>query len=64
MLVLIANVKNIYIIYRWLAMGEEDTMYLDIENPVMRYIIHNELRQRFPEVLTTDSLGNSYKVIY
>lgn len=39
-------------------------MYLDIENPVMRYIVHNELRHRYPEVLTTDSLGNSNKVIY
>lgn len=50
--------------FRWLAANDEETMYLDIECPVMRYIVHNELRHRFPEVLTTDSLGNSNKVIF
>ncbi|XP_053625964.2 pre-piRNA 3'-exonuclease trimmer-like isoform X2 [Plodia interpunctella] len=48
---------------KWLIKSEEDTMYLDVENPVLRYIIHNEIRLRFPEVLTTDSLGNSNKVL-
>lgn len=37
-------------------------MYLDVKSPVIRYIVHNEIRQRFPDVLTTDSLGNSNKV--
>ncbi|CAH0721851.1 unnamed protein product, partial [Brenthis ino] len=42
---------------KWITDDEEDTLYLDVENPVMRYIVHNEVRQRFPNVLTTNSLG-------
>lgn len=38
-------------------------MYIDVECPTLRYILHNEVRIRFPGVLTTDSLGNSNKVI-
>ncbi|XP_073943737.1 pre-piRNA 3'-exonuclease trimmer-like isoform X3 [Choristoneura fumiferana] len=48
---------------KWLASKEEDTMYIDIDSPVLRYVVHNEIRLRFPEVLTTDSLGNSNKVL-
>lgn len=50
-------------ISKWLSNNEEDTMYIDIESPVLRYVLHNEVRLRFPEVLTTDSLGNSNKVL-
>ncbi|XP_072943577.1 pre-piRNA 3'-exonuclease trimmer-like isoform X2 [Epargyreus clarus] len=48
---------------KWLHTSEEGTMYLDVQNPLLRYILHNELRMRFPNVLTTDSLGNSNKVL-
>ncbi|XP_049867483.1 pre-piRNA 3'-exonuclease trimmer-like [Pectinophora gossypiella] len=48
---------------KWLATSKEGTLYLDIENPLLRYIVHNEVRARFPDVLTTDSLGNSHKVL-
>ncbi|XP_045784102.1 pre-piRNA 3'-exonuclease trimmer-like [Maniola jurtina] len=48
---------------KWLTGKDEETMYLDIECPIMRYIVHNEIRQRFTDVLTTDSLGNSNKVL-
>ncbi|OWR49885.1 Poly [Danaus plexippus plexippus] len=48
---------------KWLVNSTDDTIYLDIDNPIMRYIVHCELRNRFPEVLTTDSLGNSHKVL-
>lgn len=41
----------------------EDRMYLDVNDPVMIYVVHMELRNRFPAVLTTNSLGNSNKVI-
>ncbi|KAG6448356.1 hypothetical protein O3G_MSEX005463 [Manduca sexta] len=48
---------------KWLCNSDEGTMYLDIEKPLMRYIVHNEIRSRFPDVLTTDSLGNSKMVL-
>lgn len=48
---------------RWLACSDEGTMYLDVQDPVLRFIVHNELRLRFDGILTTDSLGNSNKVI-
>ncbi|KAM3963083.1 pre-piRNA 3'-exonuclease trimmer [Aphomia sociella] len=48
---------------KWLINSDEETIYLDIKNPLLRYIIHNELRMRFPNVFTTDSLGNSNKVL-
>ncbi|XP_045445397.1 pre-piRNA 3'-exonuclease trimmer-like [Melitaea cinxia] len=48
---------------RWLNNGDGDTLYLDVESPVLRYVVHNEIRLRFPDVLTTDSLGNSNKVL-
>ncbi|XP_075969833.1 pre-piRNA 3'-exonuclease trimmer-like isoform X2 [Anticarsia gemmatalis] len=48
---------------KWLTLTAEERMYLDVENPVMRYIVHNEVRTRFPNVLTTDSLGNSQKIL-
>lgn len=48
---------------KWLINSSEETMYLDVQNPVLRYIVHNELRIRFPDVLTTDSLGNSNKIL-
>ncbi|XP_050344681.1 pre-piRNA 3'-exonuclease trimmer-like isoform X2 [Nymphalis io] len=48
---------------KWLMNGDEEILYFDIENPVMRYIVHNEIRLRFPDVLMTDSLGNSNKVL-
>ncbi|KOB72201.1 Poly(A)-specific ribonuclease PARN-like domain-containing protein 1 [Operophtera brumata] len=32
-------------------------MYLDVTDPVMRYMVHHELRSRFSSLLTTDSLG-------
>ncbi|XP_059057054.1 pre-piRNA 3'-exonuclease trimmer-like isoform X2 [Achroia grisella] len=48
---------------KWLINSTDETIYLDIKNPILRYIVHNELRIRFPDVLTTDSLGNSNKVL-
>ncbi|KAL0894106.1 hypothetical protein ABMA27_014150 [Loxostege sticticalis] len=48
---------------KWLSSSDEGTLYLDIKSPVLRYIAHNEIRMRFPGVLTTDSLGNSNKVL-
>ncbi|XP_026724655.1 pre-piRNA 3'-exonuclease trimmer-like isoform X2 [Trichoplusia ni] len=48
---------------KWLIQNEEDTIYLDVESPVLRYLTHMEIRSRFPKVLTTDSLGNSKKVL-
>ncbi|XP_026329312.1 pre-piRNA 3'-exonuclease trimmer-like [Hyposmocoma kahamanoa] len=48
---------------KWLCIGDDGTMYLDVESPTLRYIVHNEVRIRFPGVLTTDSLGNSHKVL-
>lgn len=50
-------------IAKWLCLNENGTIYLDVENPVLRYLVHNEIRSRFPNVLTTDSLGNSKKVL-
>ncbi|XP_013145975.1 PREDICTED: poly(A)-specific ribonuclease PARN-like domain-containing protein 1 [Papilio polytes] len=47
----------------WLHTSEEGTIYIDVHNPIQRYLIHIELRQRFPHVLTTDSLGNSNKIL-
>ncbi|CAH2241184.1 jg3250 [Pararge aegeria aegeria] len=47
----------------WLIDNEEETVYLDVKCPIMRYVVHNEIRHRFPNVLTTDSLGNSHKVL-
>ena len=44
--------------------SKEETMYLEVDTPVFRYIAHMELRMRYPNILTTDSLGNSKKVIY
>ncbi|CAK1545211.1 unnamed protein product [Leptosia nina] len=41
----------------WLTNSDEGTMYLDIEDPILRYMTHNELRTRFDNILTTDSLG-------
>lgn len=54
---------NIKYFSRWLIQNDEDTIYLDVESPVLRYLTHMEIRSRFPKVLTTDSLGNSKKVI-
>ncbi|RVE48606.1 hypothetical protein evm_006795 [Chilo suppressalis] len=48
---------------KWLATSDEGTMYIDVKSPVLRYLVHNEVRSRFPDVLTTDSLGNSNKVL-
>ncbi|KAJ8722536.1 hypothetical protein PYW07_003716 [Mythimna separata] len=48
---------------KWLMRSKAETMYLDVENPVFRYIAHVELRMRFPDILTTDSLGNSKKIL-
>ncbi|XP_045491680.1 pre-piRNA 3'-exonuclease trimmer-like [Colias croceus] len=48
---------------KWLSNSDEGTIYLDIQDPVLRYMVHNELRMRFDDVLTTDSLGNSNKVL-
>ncbi|PZC81702.1 hypothetical protein B5X24_HaOG212146 [Helicoverpa armigera] len=48
---------------KWLKRSQEETLYLDVENPVLRYITHIEVRMSFPEVLTTDSLGNSKKIL-
>ncbi|CAH4037251.1 pre-piRNA 3'-exonuclease trimmer-like [Pieris brassicae] len=48
---------------KWLASSDEGTMYLDVQDPVLRYIVHNELRLRFDGILTTNSLGNSNKVL-
>ncbi|XP_052737403.1 pre-piRNA 3'-exonuclease trimmer [Bicyclus anynana] len=48
---------------KWLIDNDEETIYLDVQNPLMRYIVHSEIRNRFPDVLTTDSLGNSNKVL-
>ncbi|KAJ2952915.1 hypothetical protein O0L34_g7283 [Tuta absoluta] len=48
---------------KWFSTSEEGTIYLDVENPILRYLVHQEIRQRFPGVLTTDSLGNSNKVL-
>ncbi|XP_050670374.1 pre-piRNA 3'-exonuclease trimmer-like [Leptidea sinapis] len=48
---------------KWIANSDDDTMYIDIEDPVLRYLLHNELRLRFHNILTTDSLGNSNKVL-
>ncbi|CAG4988616.1 unnamed protein product [Parnassius apollo] len=48
---------------KWLSDSEEDTMYIDMKNPILRYLIHSEIRMRFPNVLTTDSLGNSNKIL-
>lgn len=45
-------------IAKWLCLNENGTIYLDVENPVLRYLVHNEIRSRFPNVLTTDSLGS------
>ncbi|KPJ06242.1 Poly(A)-specific ribonuclease PARN-like domain-containing protein 1 [Papilio machaon] len=47
----------------WLHSSEDGTMYIDVQNPIQRYLIHTELRQRFPNILTTDSLGNSNKIL-
>lgn len=43
--------------------SNEPTMYLDVENHILRYVTHIEVRMRFPSVVTTDSLGDSRKVI-
>ncbi|CAG9783910.1 unnamed protein product [Diatraea saccharalis] len=48
---------------KWLTTSDEDTMYIDVKSSVLRYLVHNEVRNRFPNVLTTDSLGNSNKVL-
>lgn len=48
---------------KWLSSSVEDTMYLDIDNAICRYLLHLELRQRYPGILTTDSLGNSKKIL-
>ncbi|KAL4714556.1 hypothetical protein ACJJTC_006602 [Scirpophaga incertulas] len=48
---------------KWLSTSEEETMYIDVKYPILRYILHNEIRNRFPNVMTTDSLGNSNKLL-
>ncbi|CAB3228579.1 unnamed protein product [Arctia plantaginis] len=48
---------------KWQSTSEDDTIYLDVENPILRYLVHNEIRIRFPNMLTTDSLGNSKKIL-
>ncbi|KAJ0180678.1 hypothetical protein K1T71_004082 [Dendrolimus kikuchii] len=48
---------------KWLSTNDSETMYIEVTSPVLRFIIHNELRIRFPNILTTDSLGNSKKVL-
>ncbi|CAH2073510.1 unnamed protein product, partial [Iphiclides podalirius] len=48
---------------KWLHNSEEETMYIDMHNPVLRYLIHVEIQKRFPTVLTTVSLGNSNKIL-
>lgn len=57
------NFEKFFINSRWRTSGEEDTMYLDVSTSVMRFVVHTELRMRFPDILTTNSLGNSNKVI-
>ncbi|GBP24982.1 Pre-piRNA 3'-exonuclease trimmer [Eumeta japonica] len=48
---------------KWLSQSKEGTMYIDVKDPILRYIIHTELRLRFPDILTTNSLGNSNKLL-
>ncbi|XP_037973775.2 pre-piRNA 3'-exonuclease trimmer [Plutella xylostella] len=47
----------------WLSQSEEETLYIDVDSPTLRYLLHNEIRTRHPNVLTTDSLGNSKKIL-
>ncbi|XP_068629732.1 pre-piRNA 3'-exonuclease trimmer-like [Battus philenor] len=48
---------------KWLSNSEDGTMYIDEHDAILRYLIHTEVRERFPNVLTTDSLGNSNKIL-
>ncbi|XP_041977252.1 pre-piRNA 3'-exonuclease trimmer-like [Aricia agestis] len=50
-------------ISKWLIANEENTIYFDVGNPIMRYLAHLQIRERFPDLLTTDSLGNSHKIL-
>ncbi|KAH9635299.1 hypothetical protein HF086_017865 [Spodoptera exigua] len=47
----------------WLIRSNEETMYLDVNSHILRYITHMEIRMRFPNVLTTDSLGDCQKIL-
>lgn len=48
---------------KWLMRSNEPTMYLDVENHILRYVTHIEVRMRFPSVVTTDSLGDGRKIL-
>ncbi|KAF9421898.1 hypothetical protein HW555_002338 [Spodoptera exigua] len=48
---------------KWLIRSNEETMYLDVNSHILRYITHMEIRMRFPNVLTTDSLGDGQKIL-
>ncbi|XP_022820149.1 pre-piRNA 3'-exonuclease trimmer-like [Spodoptera litura] len=48
---------------KWLIRSNDDTMYLNVPNHILRYVTHMEVRMRFPSVVTTNSLGDSKKIL-
>lgn len=48
---------------KWLTQSKDNTMYIPIEDPILRYILHTQFRLRFPEICTADSLGESKMMV-